>query len=83
MLTAENRDRRRGDEGTGEVESLHGRMKGKKMGDRVAKERPPEVRSTNACARILSQLGVVCCWFVVLYCSVVGVGCGSVGSWWC
>lgn len=44
VLTAENRDRRRGEEGTGEVESLYGRLGNRRMGDKVAKERPPEVR---------------------------------------
>lgn len=50
MLTADKDSRRRGEEGTGEVESLFGRTKGMKMGDRVAKERPPEVRITTVLA---------------------------------
>lgn len=44
MLTADRDSRRRGEEGTGEVESLHGRMKGQKMGDRLDKGNKPEVR---------------------------------------
>lgn len=44
MLTADKDSRRRGEEGTGEVESLHGRMKGQKMGDRLDKGSKPEVR---------------------------------------
>ena len=44
MLTADRDSRRRGEEGTGEVESLHGRMKGQKMGDRLDKGSKPEVR---------------------------------------
>lgn len=43
MLTADRDSRRRGEEGTGEVESLHGRMKGQKMGDRLDKGSKPEV----------------------------------------
>ncbi|CAN0452383.1 unnamed protein product, partial [Hapterophycus canaliculatus] len=44
VLTADRDSRRRGEEGTGEVESLHGRMKGQKMGDRLDKGNKPEVR---------------------------------------
>lgn len=43
VLTADRDSRRRGEEGTGEVESLHGRMKGQKMGDRLDKGSKPEV----------------------------------------
>ncbi|CAN0175677.1 unnamed protein product, partial [Laminaria digitata] len=43
VLTADRDSRRRGEEGTGEVESLHGRMKGQKMGDRLDKGSKPEL----------------------------------------
>lgn len=43
VLTADRDSRRRGEEGTGEVESLYGRMKGQKMGDRLDKGSKPEV----------------------------------------
>jgi hypothetical protein len=42
VLEADRESRRRGDEATGEVESLVGKMAGKKMGDRVHHAKPTE-----------------------------------------
>lgn len=61
MLTADRDSRRRGEEGTGEVESLYGRTKGMKMGDRVAKEKPPEVGPGFSSTRRLVCVGVSAC----------------------
>lgn len=44
VLEADRESRRRSDEATGEVESLVGKMSGKKMGDRVAHAKPMDAK---------------------------------------
>ena len=45
VLEADRETRRRNDEGTGEVESLVGKMGSRRMGDKVQRGRPPELEA--------------------------------------
>lgn len=43
VLEADRENRRRGEEGTGEVESLHGKLQTVRMGDRIQRDSRPDV----------------------------------------
>eukprot|EP00953_Heterococcus_sp_UTEX-ZZ885_P009743 5712-Heterococcus_DN1.PRE.1 len=45
LVLQADRGKRRGEDGAGEVESLWGKTKGMKMGDRIATTRPPELEA--------------------------------------
>jgi hypothetical protein len=55
LVLQADRGKRRGEDGAGEVESLWGKTKGMKMGDRIATTRPPELEAKLQKAKVLLQ----------------------------
>jgi hypothetical protein len=53
LVLQADRGKRRGEDGAGEVESLWGKTKGMKMGDRIATTRPPELEAKLQKAKVL------------------------------
>jgi hypothetical protein len=54
LVLQADRGKRRGEDGAGEVESLWGKTKGMKMGDRIATTRPPELEAKLQKAKVHS-----------------------------
>jgi hypothetical protein len=60
LVLQADRGKRRGEDGTGEVESLWGKTKGMKMGDRLTADKPPELEAKLQKAKV-GRAGVGAC----------------------